>query len=127
MNKKYTSMQSGMDFVKGIYQNDSCRLRGRKITIEDLKPLIGKSKTFQIQDCFGDWEEVTFTIQNVVETRYHFEYYVKASSYVPERQCPTIYQIVKDLYEIGERYISEEEKCCLDIEYMPENMKRLIR
>lgn len=97
MNKKYTSMQSGINFVKGIYQNDSCKLRGRHITLEDLKPLIGKSKTFQIQDYFGGWEDVTFTIQNVVETRYNFEYYVKASSYVPDRMCPTIYQIVKDM------------------------------
>ena len=97
MNKKYTSFTSGYDFVKGLYQNNACRLRGRKITLNDLKPLIGKSKTFQIQDCYGDWENVTFTIQNVVETRYHFEYYVKASSYVPERMCPTIYEIVKDL------------------------------
>ena len=97
MNKKYASFKSGHDFVKGIYQNDSCRLRGRQITLEDLKPLIGKSKTFQIQDWFGGWEKVKFTIQNVVETRYHFEYHVQASSYVPERMCPTIYQIVKDL------------------------------
>lgn len=97
MNKKYTSITSGFNFVKGIYLNDSCLLKGRQITLEDLKPLIGKSKTFQIQDCFGDWDEVTFTIQNVVKTRYHFEYYVKASAYVPERMFPTIYQIVKDL------------------------------
>ena len=90
-------MTSGSNFVKGIYWNDSCVLRGRQITLDDLKPLIGKSKTFQIQDFFGNWEEVTFTIQNVVETRYHFEYCVKASSYVPDRMCPTIYEIVKDL------------------------------
>lgn len=96
MVRKYTSLKYGFNFVKGLYLNSSCTLDG-EITLEDLKPLIGKSKIFEVQDWFGGCEKVKFTIQNVVETQHHFEFYVKSSSHVPERMCPTIYEIVKDL------------------------------
>ena len=36
-------------------------------------------------------------------------------------------QIVIELYEIGKKYISKEEKCYLSMKYMPENMKRICK
>jgi hypothetical protein len=86
----------GYNWVRGIYQNDSSTLQG-KITLQDIKFLVGKNRTFEVCSFWGGSDMIKFTITEVEENEYgYFMIHIKASDCCPDRFYPSISEILGD-------------------------------
>lgn len=96
-------IKSHGEFVIGKFHSRKDVLRRKDVTEEQIMSALGKSKTFNVRDWFGDTDTHTFAIVDIEKTKYgHYIYTIKCDDdCVPTGYYPDVRDIISSYNTIA--------------------------